>query len=182
MTTLAHVNPAAVTADDDAPGGNAPATGGHAPAPVDSPAAGPAPPPDPAPLDAAAVTRIIDEAFARRENSGRAKLTSALLATTCAGILALAATGYAGLRSDIRALDTKIDNVEINLRTEIARSESGLRAEIKAVDTKIENVETSLRTEIQEFRSEVFTVLLDHTNGLARIEERLTRVEAAIWQ
>ena len=115
------------------------------------------------------VTRIIDEAFARRENSRRAKLTNALLATAFAGILALAVAGYTALRSDIRSIDAKIQNVEVNLQGQITALDTSLREEIA-------RVETSRRTEMQEFRSEVFSVLLDHTDRLARLEEGLTNL------
>lgn len=152
MTTLTDMNPDAAASEPDeldaevraAPGS------GHAPAA------------EAASLDAAMVREIVDEALDRREQPRRSKLASSMLVALTAGILALAAAGYAALRSDMRDMRSEIV-------TEIARVETGLRGEIA-------DVETGLRGGIARINA----TLLDHTDRLARIETRLDGVETRL--
>lgn len=94
------------------------------------------------------VRQIVDETLGRREQPRRSKLASSMLVALTAGILALAAAGYAALRTDMRDMRSEIV-------TEIARVETGLRGEIARINA----------------------TLLDHTDRLARIETRLGGVE-----
>ena len=130
MTTLTDMNPDAAASERDeldaevraAPGS------GHAPAA------------EAAPLDAAMVRQIVDEALGRREQPRRSKLASSMLVALTAGILALAAAGYAALRSDMRDMRSEIV-------TEIARINATLldhTDRLARIETRLDGVETRL--------------------------------------
>lgn len=132
-------------------------------------------------LDAELLARLVAQAVAAQSRPRRSALLIALATTIAAGLIAVAAAGYTALRADITALHAEINNVETRLRAEINDLETVLRAEINGVEERlraeINSVETGLRAEIQdlreeirEFRAEVNSTLLDHTERLARLE------------
>ncbi|WP_419553923.1 hypothetical protein [Candidatus Poriferisodalis sp.] len=122
------------------------AVGAESEQPVD-PAA-----PAAAALDADLLAKLVAQAVAAQSRPWRSALLTALATTILAGLIAVAAAGYTALRADITALRVEISGVETGLRSEI------------------DDLETRLRTEIQDFRAEVNATLLDHTDGLARLE------------
>ena len=52
------------------------------------------------------------------------------------------------LRAEMQTLDTKIDNLGTELRSEMQTLGTELRAEMQTLDTKIDNLGTELRAEM----------------------------------
>ena len=90
-----------------------------------------------------------------------------IIAALIASMTLAAVTAFNTLRSDIISVRTEvrdeIGSVEASLRDEIGSVETGLRDEMR-------DGIGSLRAELHDFRTEVGTVLLDHTERLARLE------------
>ena len=107
-----------------------------------------------------------------------------LLATVVIAFSALAAlvlTGQAGIRQDLRAVQTDLLAGQAELRREIRTVETKLREEIRAVETtlreEIRAVEATLREEIRAVDAELRTGQAELREDLGAVGVRLTVVE-----
>lgn len=147
----------------------------------DAGAAGPEQSPDPttpaaAAIDADLLARLVAQAVETQDRPRRSGLLTALATTIVAGLIAVAAAGYATLRADITSLHAQY----AGLRDEIVAVDARLRGEIRGVEAR-------LGAELRDFRAEVNANLLDHTDRLARLEtasqhhtDRLAHLETAL--
>ena len=107
-----------------------------------------------------------------------------LLATVVIAFSALAAlvlTGQAGVRQDLRAVQTDLLAGQTGLRGEIRTVETKLREEIRAVETKLREeiraVEATLREEVRAVEAELRTGQDELRGDLGAVGVRLTVVE-----
>ena len=96
-------------------------------------------------LDLDAINGAVERAIAAHLRSRRSGWQTAVVGVLAAGLIALAGVAYSTLRSDMTAMRTE-------MRAELGSQIGGLRAEMR-----------------EEF-ARIHTVLLDHTDRLARLE------------
>ena len=131
------------------------------PAPEAPAASAPEPPPAPATADGAAAAQDRDGA-ARQPRSLLIPLPTAITAALVAGLFGLLYLNLNSLSDDINGLRNEMNGM--NGRIDSLRDD--MNGRIDALDAKIDN-------KVDSLRDEMLTVLLDHTDRLARIETHL---------
>ena len=114
---------------------------------------------------------------ATEQRSMQSAVLATIIAALIVGVFSFAVVGFNVMRSDI-------DSVRTDLRSDIDSVRTDLRSDIAAVRTDLDRKITDVRTDVDLLRdqmeagfaqvdqrfAQVNTVLLDHTDRLARIE------------
>ena len=109
-----------------------------------------------------------------------ASIIGALISVAGLALVSLVGWQVLSMNSQMSSLGDRIDGVRVEMNTKIDGLDTKIGKLDDKIDTKIDTKIGELRTEMQAGFRQVNATLLDHTERLTRLEERVTGVETRL--